>query len=79
MLHTKYILITENHIDYRTYGRNNGVWRLRDIMTAILDMERYERPKKALDLRYNDDVDAHHIYLDAVSSMNSVVTYRFGS
>ena len=80
VLHTKYILITENHIDYRTYGRNDGVWRLRDIMTAILDMERYERQKTF----WNDDVDAHdvdahNIYLDAVSSINSTVTYRFGS
>ena len=80
VLHTKYILITENHIDYRTYGRNDGVWRLRDIMTAILDMERYYRMKTYC----NNNVDAHaylnaHIYLDAVSSMNSVVTYRFGS
>jgi hypothetical protein len=80
VLHTKYILITENHIDYRTYGRNDGVWRLRDIMTAILDMERYYRMKTYC----NNNVDAHayldaHIYLDAVSCMNSVVTYRFGS
>ena len=75
--HTKYILIVDNSSgkSHRMYGRNDGVWRVRDIMTALLDMERYVRPQTL----WFGGIDAHHTYLDYVSCKNSVVTYHFGS
>ena len=74
--HTKYILIEHyrsGKSEFRMYGRNNNVWRVRDIMTALLDMERYVRPQSL----WFGGVDEHHIYLDYVSCKNSVVTYHF--
>ena len=59
----------------RIYVRNDGVWRVRDVMTIVLDTERYAR----LQTEWFGGVDAHHVMLDEVECRNGIVSYWFGS
>ena len=59
----------------RIYRRDNGVWRVRDIMCAILDTERHVRPRT----EWFGGVDAHHVFIDYIDCRNGVVSYGFGS
>ena len=78
---SKYILVDasvladDSDTGGRIYQRNDGVWRVCDIMTAILDFERRVRPKT----EWFGGIDAHHVYLDYVECKNGIVSYGFGS
>ena len=74
----KYILVQPDRPQgaaRRCYGREDKTWRVRDVMTAILDTERHVRPQT----EWFGGVDAHHTHLDCVDCVNGVVSYHFGS
>jgi len=75
----KYLVVRPLHLpegtNGRVYGRDDGVWRVRDIMCAILDSERHVRPLS----EWFGGIDAHHVMLDYVLFGNAKVEYHFGS
>ena len=58
----------------RRYLRANG-WRVRDVMTAVLELERYARPCS----EWFGGVDAHHTYFEGVAFSGHVGRVMFGS
>ena len=74
----KYVVVSPSRPEGATgriYRRDNGAWRVRDIMCAILDTERHIR----LRTEWFGGVDAHHVFLDYVDCKNGIVSYGFGS
>ena len=59
----------------RIYRRDDGVWRVCDVMCAILDTERRARPMT----EWFGGIDSHHVMLDGVECTDGLVQYWFGS
>jgi len=73
----KYIAVVSSYGDdnSRLYQRNDGVWHVCDILTAVLDLERRVRPQS----EWVGGIDSHHVFMDYVECKNGVVSYGFGS